>query len=194
MQRVLTLAFLFPLDRGDGDWGQLKTLFYAYADFNKFVAKICTHATCHVELVFENDMAFSIFKGSNLFFKTRSFGNPQYKYVSILVTQEEYVKAYEYCTRCTQREIRFNDLGLYLTYAPCCTQSQPSIESGYAFCSQIVTEVLLAAGVAEVQGLIPSKTTPSMLYGVMEQQKTSRTVINSIACKRDLLRHQAVMH
>jgi hypothetical protein len=57
-----------------------------------------------------------------------------------------------------------------------------------------VTEVLLAAGVAEVQDLIPSKTTPSMLYGVMEQQKTSRNVISSLACKRDLLRHQAVMH
>ena len=194
MHRILTLAFLFPLEEGENESNALHTLYFACRDFNKFVAKICTHSTCHVELVFENDMAFSIFKGSNLFFKSRTFSNQHYRLVSICVTPEEYAKAYDYCFRCAQMDISFNDVGLYLTLCPCCATSQPSIESGYAFCSQIVTEALLAAGVAEVEGLIPCKTTPSMLYEVMEQQNTGRNVINSIGCKRDLLKYRAVMH
>ena len=193
-KKILTLAFLFPL--GENDNNMLMVPYDAVMDFNKFVARICKRKTCHVELVFEDGMAFSIFAGSNLFFKPRSFSNPQYRMISLLVTHKEYADAYKYCLECARSEITFTDVGMccaYLQICPCVTSYTPSKEVGHTFCSKIVTEVLLQAKIREVEGLTPCYTTPSMLYDSLEPQVNNRCIISTVAFKRDLLKNHAVL-
>ena len=180
-QRILTMAFLFP---GPGN-----------PAFNRVVALASSFGTCHVELVFEDDMAFSIFAGSKLFFKPRSFSNPEYQLISICVSQAEYTAAYNYCQSCVSHDIEFTDAGMYAAYfqpqsCPFLNTAQ-STELGYTFCSKIVTETLQFAGVPEVDHLTPCTTTPSMLFGVA--QDSARKLINSVAYKRERLVQEGVL-
>ena len=76
-QRILIVAFLFPESANN-------------PLLNTIVARVSKHKTCHVELVFEDDMAFSIFAGSNLFFKHRTFNNPDYTLIALSISSAEY--------------------------------------------------------------------------------------------------------
>lgn len=153
--RILTIAFLFPGPDDDR--------------FNRFVARVSKNKCCHVELVFEDDMAFSIFKGSNLFFKPRSFSNPQYQLVSLFVTPTEYTAAYNFCKMAHSHEIGFTDVGMVAAYLQLCPliNTRPTFEVGYTFCSKVVTEAMQIAGVPEVEHLVPCMTTPSTLFDAL---------------------------
>lgn len=153
--RILTAAFLFP---GPYD-----------PPFNQFVAKVSKNKCCHVELVFEDEMAFSIFKGSNLFFKPRSFSNPEYQLISLFVTPAEYTAAYSFCKMAHSHEIGFTDVGMVAAYLQQCPviNTAPTYEAGYTFCSKVVTEAMQVGGVSEVEHLVPCMTTPSSLYDAL---------------------------
>ena len=161
--RILMVAFLFP---GPGD-----------DPFNRFVARVSRNKCCHVELVFEDQMAFSIFKGSNLFFRPRSFSNPEYQLVSLYVTPSEYAAVYAFCKQAHSSDVAFTDAGMVAAYMQPCPvfNTRPSFELGYTFCSKIVTEALQMGGVAEVEHLVPCMTTPSTLYSAL---KDSRRIVH----------------
>jgi len=172
---IVTAAFLFPVG-WDNDW------------FNLFVAGISANSCCHVELVFEDDMAFSIFSQSNLFFRRRSFANPQYRLVSLSVTPEQYSKAYRFCADAVRHDIAFNEMGIYTAYMQPCPMfyTGSSQEEGMTFCSKIVTEALQAAGIKEVDDLTPCTTTPSTLYTALSY--SDRKIGHSLSFKREQLR------
>ena len=161
--RILVVAFLFPGPDDDG--------------FNQFVAKISRNKCCHVELVFEDQMAFSIFKGSNLFFRPRSFSNPEYQLISLYVSPSEYAAVYSFCQQAHSSEVGFTDMGMVAAYAQPCPifNTRPSFELGYTFCSKIVTEALQMGGVEEAEHLVPCMTTPSTLFSAL---KDSRRVVS----------------
>jgi len=152
-KRTIKLAFLYP---GPDD-----------PFINRLVASVSKNPVCHVELVFEDDMSLSIFKGSSLFFKKRTFSNPEYKLVAINISETQYITAYEFCKSCIQENIEFTDMGMIgaclqpKNCAICCYQ--PSSVTRTTFCSKIITEALQFAGVREVSHLNPCTTTPSML-------------------------------
>ncbi len=173
--RILTVAFLFP-ESGDNDW------------FNRVVARVSRHPCCHVELVFEDDMSFSIFSNSKLFFKKRTFSNPEYRLVSLSVSSLEYATAYSFCAAAMSHEIDFNELGIYAAYFQPCPMlyRQSSIETGYTFCSKVVAEALQAARVQEAEELVPCMTTPSVLYEALKG--SGRRVHHSVRFKMDQLR------
>ena len=173
--RILTIAFLFP-ESADNDW------------FNLLVAKVSQHGCCHVELVFEDDMSFSIFANSKLFFKPRTFANPEYKLVSLSVSNMEYMAAYSYCAAAMSHEITFNELGIYAAYLQPCPMlyTRPSVETGHTFCSKIVTEALQAGGLPEAEYLEPCRTTPSVLYEALHA--SGRRVHHSVTFKMEQLR------
>jgi hypothetical protein len=180
-QRILTLAFLFP--------GKEDPL------FNKMVAAVSWYGACHVELVFENNMAFSIFANSNLFFKARTFSNPDYHLISLSVSHAEYTAAYNFCLSCMTQDIQFTDLGMFAAYFQPQTcpflNTPPSSEVGYTFCSKIVTEALQFAALPEVDSLVPCTTTPSVLFGAVKE--STRKVLNSVPSKRERLKSEGVI-
>ena len=178
--RILTVAFLFP-EGWDNDW------------FNLFVAKMSRHGCCHVELVFEDNMSFSIFADSNLFFKPKTFANPEYRLVSLSVSNMEYLAAYSYCSAAMSHNITFNELGIYTAYMQPCPMfyTRPSVETGHTFCSKIVTEALQAGGLTEADHLEPCRTTPSVLYEALHC--SGRRVGHSVPFKMEQLRHVGVV-
>ena len=180
-QNILTLAFLFPTEED--------------AFLNRLVARMSKHKVCHVELVFEDDMAFSIFAGGDVFFRQRSFANPDYHIISISVPASEYLAAYSFCQSAVQHNISFSSYGMYASYL------QPnkcpflntggSVQVGSTFCSKIVTEALQFASVVEAEHLIPCTTTPSCLFEAF--QESQRKVLCSVPYKREQLRQGVLM-
>jgi len=174
-QRTIKLAFLYP---GKDD-----------PFINRLVAEVSKNPICHVELVFENDMSFSIFQGSSLFFKQRTFSNPEYKLMGLNVSNAEYVAAYSFCEQAVKENLQFTDVGM----VGACIQPQncpmccfrPSESTGQTFCSKIVTEALQFAALPEVQGLHPCTTTPSILFDAISASK--RSVCDTNSYRRQLL-------
>lgn len=180
-QRILTLAFLRPGPE-EKDW------------VNRLVSKVSRHGISHVELVFEDNMAFSIFAGQSVFFKYRTFSNPDYELISISVSQGEYASAYAFCQQAVGHNLGFTDVGMVACYfqprgCPC-INTGASVYVGYTFCSKIVTEALDFASVPEVEGLTPCATTPSCLFDAVCD--SDRKVLSSVPYKRDQLQQVGV--
>ena len=175
-QRVLTLAFLRP---GPND-----------PSFNHLVAKVCKHGICHTEIVFEDNMAFSIFAGQRVFFKQRTFSKPEYELISLSVSDKEYSSIYSFCKQAAQFNIGFTDVGMLAAYfqpRDCpCVNTTASMHAGVTFCSKIVTEALQTAGLSEVEHLKPCATTPSCLYDSVRDSQ--RRLLNSVPYKCNQLK------
>lgn len=174
-QRTLKLAFLYP--------GPEDPL------LNRVVARVSKNPVCHVELVFEDDMSFSIFQGSNLFFRHRTFSNPEYKVVALNVSSEEYLKSYFFCQEAVKHDFVFTDVGMLGSYfqprhCPFLCSS-PSGYSGSTFCSKIVTEALQFGEIPEVAHLIPSTTTPSLLLDTVGE--SPRCVLDTVQFRKQQL-------
>ena len=180
--RILTVAFLFP------DLSKPWLAMSADERFNAIVARACRFPCCHVELVFEDGMAFSIFSRSRLFFRQRSFANPEYRLISLRVPRAEYQAAYAFCAAAMTHEIGFNEIGIYAAYLQLCPvlYTQPSTEAGHTFCSKVVTEAMQAAGTPEAEPLVPCTTTPSMLYGALAESR--RKIHHTVTYKCEQLR------
>jgi hypothetical protein len=181
-QRILTVAFLFPDSKHN-------------PALNIIVAGLSKHKTCHVELVFEDDIAFSIFAGSNLFFKLRSFSNPDYALIPLSIPNDEYTKIYNFCQSAATHDIVFSDFGMILSrlQPKNCPfiNTAPSVQLGHTFCSKIVVEALQFAGTPEVEHLIPCTTTPSCLYDAFKD--SPRKIISSVGYRREQLRQVGVV-
>lgn len=180
-QRMLTLAFVRP---GEND-----------PTFNRIVARMCKHGICHSELVFEDNMAFSIYAGQKVSFRPRTFSNPDYELISLAVTQSEYHNAYCFCDQSADNDISFTDIGMLAAYfqpkgCPCINTSASAV-AGHTFCSKIVTEALQFAGVVEVDGLKPCTTTPSCLYDAVKD--SHRKLLGSVPYKCEQLKHSGVI-
>lgn len=180
-QRILTLAFLCPTEEDDF--------------LNRLVARMSRRKVCHVELVFEDSMAFSIFAGSDVYFRQRSFSNPDYILISITVPEPEYLGIYSFCRSAVTHGIKFSDFAMFASYlqpkgCPFLNTAESAV-AGRTFCSKIVTEALQFGGNGEAEHLIPCTTTPSCLYEAFED--SPRRVLNSVPYKREQLRQGVVM-
>jgi hypothetical protein len=179
--RMLTLAFVRPGPRDPV--------------FNRIVARMCRHGICHAELVFEDNMAFSIFAGQQVFFRPRTLSNPDYELVTLSVSHAEYASAYCFCKQAAENAIGFTDVGMLAAYfqpkgCPCINTSS-SLSVGHTFCSKIVTEALQFAGVKEAEALSPCTTTPSCLYEAVRDSQ--RKLLCSVPYKCEQLRHSGVI-
>ena len=154
----LTLAFLRP--SADDKW------------MNRLTARASRHGICHVELVFDGMMAFSIYHDSTPFLKQRSMSNPGYEFVSLSVSSKEYRAALQFCRSAVAEAYAFDDRGLYLASVhPGGCLDKPSSAVGKTFCSKIITEALQFGDVEEVDHLYPSAVTPSSLYAAVKDSQ-----------------------
>lgn len=155
---TLSLAFLRP--PSDDRW------------MNRLTAGVSKHGVCHVELIFENNLAFSIYHDSTPFLRQRTMSNPNYEFVSLSVSHQEYRAALQFCRSAVAEAYRFDELGMYLSVVhPGSCAHKPSSELGKTFCSKIIVEALQFADVEEVQGMCPSAATPSSLYAAVKNSQ-----------------------
>ena len=63
---------------------------------NRLTACASKHGICHVELVFDGGLAFSIYEDRSLFLRQRSMANPGYELVLLAVSQKEYKAALQF--------------------------------------------------------------------------------------------------
>ena len=138
----LTLAFLRP--SADDKW------------MNRLTARASRHGICHVELVFDGMMAFSIYHDSTPFLKQRSMSNPGYEFVSLSVSSKEYRAALQFCRSAVAEAYAFDDRGLYLASVhPGGCLDKPSSAVGKTFSLDSPFLVLATQNPVEQEGTYP---------------------------------------
>ncbi len=175
-RKILTVAFLRPSP--DDHWA------------NTLTARVSRHPFCHVELFFESlNQSFSVVWGETAGFRPKNLSNPNYHVVSLGVSVQEYDRCLEYCKTCVTHVLPFDDCGMWRSwFPPClsCTWCDGSSHSkGRTFCSKLITEALQFGGVVEVGSLLPSATTPSMLFQALAG--SPRIICSGVPFKRQAI-------
>lgn len=158
----------------------VKILFYKPFENDCFINRFVSYLDppfCHVEICFENNMASSIFAGEKVFFKQRTYANPNYIIEAITVPDENYNDMYRMCIERERVGMGFDSFGMYTAMIPLIK----SMQVNCTFCSRHVTEVLQRGKVSEVMHLDASKVSPSKLHHVLRQSK--KMVIDSVPYK-----------
>jgi len=166
--------------RGGTENRTVQILFYKPIKNDLFMNQVVAYFDppfCHVEIRFENGMASSIFAGEKIFFKFRTYANPNYLIEAISVPEPDYMAMYKLCVDRERAGIGFDSFGMYTSIVPLIHNN--NIKS--TFCSRHVTEVLQAGNVPEVKNLNPCKVSPSKLYHLLKKSK--RAVIDSVPFK-----------
>jgi hypothetical protein len=180
--KVVTLAFLRP---SPDDYDSARD----YCT-NRLTACFSRHGFCHVELVFDGGMAFSIYdNGAGAALRARTLSNPNYELVPLSVTGAEYRACLQFCSNLSQKAVGFDSLGMYcaplragLPCGLCACFERTSERAGKTFCSKVIVEAMQFAGVPEVDGLTPSAATPSSLYAAV--RASERRVCDSVRVSR----------
>lgn len=124
---------------------------------NHMVAKL-DGPFCHCELQFPNQEACTIYMGTNVVLKKRSFDSSAYTGVTINCSVTELEKAHQFArsqhTACT----RFDTLAMSMALMP---RVFPHTGSG-TFCSKLCADILLAANL--ITACPTHKLSPSALY------------------------------
>jgi hypothetical protein len=150
---------------------------------NRLTAGVSRHGFCHVELVFDGGLAFSIVSDGVAGFRQRFLGNPHYELVPLAVTGGEYRGCAQFCASVHRKGLGFDSIGMYCaSIHPGCCCARTSEQVGATFCSKVIAEALQFGGVREVEGLVPSGTTPSTLYASV--CGSERRVCDSVRLQR----------
>jgi hypothetical protein len=169
MQKKIMLCFYRP--SGQDVW------------LNRAVALLGRHPYCHVEMRFDDGYATSIFAGEDVFYRKRSYSNPNYTLLTILVNDKQERDLKKTAQEAANGGVSFDSCGMYAAAWPCvsavygafcgCDWSSESTGTTYAsimrptFCSKYITSLLQNVEIPEVARLNARSTTPSMLYDSM---------------------------
>lgn len=148
---------------------------------NRLVASVGKHYVSHVEILFEDDMAASIFAEDNVFFRKRSYANPFYRIKAFLVPASSYWLMYNYAKRCAERQLGFSNTKMFC--GPLIGYSG-WLSSDRTFCSEFVTHTLQVGGVPFAMKMDAKCSTPSTLLQHMNSIET--VCFDSTAFKLDL--------
>jgi hypothetical protein len=146
---------------------------------NRFVASVGSHYVSHVEIMFEDDMAASIFADETVFFKKRSYANPYYRIKAFTVAAKSYHLMYQFAQRCAEQQKSFSNCKMF-----CGPLIGYRGSSDRTFCSEFVTHTLQVGGVPFAMKMDAGRSTPSALLGHMNAIET--VCFDSTAFKLDL--------
>jgi hypothetical protein len=134
---------------------------------NQLVASFGKHYVSHVEIMFEDDMAASIFADEVVFFRKRSYSNPNYIIKGFDVSSTSYWLMYNFARGCAERNVGFSNskmfCGPFLGYVG---------SSDHTFCSEFVTQALHVGGVEFANNIVAHRSTPSTLLEFMNSHQT----------------------
>ena len=169
----------------------------------------------HIELVFADGTASSIYAGETVFMHYRRFANPNYTTVGITASAEQVARARKYCSDATASFVGFDDVGMYTSrlsqpiksmcrgvWGTCSAISRLFLYRGHqqkqnvevTFCSKYVTCALQYAGIVGFERLDANATSPSQLYRFVSALAQEKGINNRISTlltvtpfRRDLL-------
>jgi hypothetical protein len=133
---------------------------------NKIVA-LADPPFCHCELQFPDDTACSIYMGTSVVMKKRSFDTDHYHCIEVSTSRDRIDDAFRLCVDATNRNVRFSSLQMMQCIAAGMS-GKTEIGHGsmqddtFTFCSKLVTSVLLDSNVVPCS--IRRNPTPSELY------------------------------
>jgi hypothetical protein len=134
---------------------------------NRAVASVSKHYVSHVEILFDDDMAASIFADDTVFFRPRTYANPYYRIKAFTVPAPSYRLVYEYAKGAAERQMRFSNAKMFCG---------PLVGfRGYSddtFCSEFVTCALQVGGVPFAMKMDAGRSTPSSLLDRMNAIET----------------------
>jgi hypothetical protein len=134
---------------------------------NQLVASCGKHYVSHVEIMFEDDMAASIFADEVVFFRKRSYSNPNYCIKGFDVSSTSYWLMYNFARSAAERNLGFSNskmfCGPFLGYMG---------SSDHTFCSKFVTSTLQIGGVEFAMKIDAHRSTPSTLLEFMNSHQT----------------------
>ena len=134
---------------------------------NRLVAWSGKNFVSHVEILFEDNMAASIFADDTVFFRERSYANPYYRIKMFLVSPTSYWLMYNYAKSCAERQIPFSN-----TKMICGPLIGFSGGADATFCSEFVTHTLQVGGVSFAMKMDATRSTPSILFEHMQHHET----------------------
>jgi hypothetical protein len=146
---------------------------------NRLVASVGTHYVSHVEIMFEDDMAASIFADETVFFRKRSYANPYYRIKAFTVPFKSYDLMYQFAKRSSEQQKGFSNAKMF-----CGPILGYRGSSDNTFCSEFVTNTLQVGGVGFAMKMDAGRSTPSALLGHMNAIET--VCFDSTSFKLDL--------
>lgn len=143
---------------------QIHVHFYAPNESDHILNHIVTQYDppfSHCDVQFEDGMASSVYQRETVYWRKRGFRKPGYTKLTVHApTHADYQRAYQLCHDRAASQMQFDAIGMYTL--PLISSLQIERE-GYTFCSKHCTEVLQAANIKAVAGLVPKSVTPSAL-------------------------------
>jgi len=129
---------------------------------NRLVASMGKHYVSHVEIMFEDGMAASIFAEDVVFWKERTYSNPQYKILGVEVPTKSYWQMYNHAQDTARRQVGFDNVKMF-----CGPFMGYRGSSDRTYCSEFVTQTLQVGGVKWAMKMNASRSTPSGLLDFM---------------------------
>lgn len=125
---------------------------------NKLVSRL-DPPYCHCELQFQDGAACSIYMGSKVAFKKRTFCTSNYDPIVIECDKIAYENMRRTAQSIADREVEFSTIRMTasLVWLP------TALPSDMTFCSELCADVLLSGGLLE-PGIDTAKVTPSGLH------------------------------
>jgi len=134
---------------------------------NRLVASVGQHYVSHVEILFEDDMAASIFADDTVFFRRRSYSNPHYKIKAFTVSTSSYLQIYDFAKSSADRNVGFSNCKMF-----CGPWIGYTGSPDHTFCSEFVTKALQVGGVPFAMKMDACRSTPSRLLDRMNSIET----------------------
>jgi len=129
--------------------------------FNKLVSKL-DGPFCHCELQFPDDASCSIYMGTRVTLKKRSFDPTNYTCVAVMCSKKEQEAAQLAAAQHQQRGTPFSALAM--SYSMLWMLMAPTSDT--TFCSKLVADLLKTANVLP-QSFVSERITPSALHCVL---------------------------
>jgi len=168
----LRMAGAFPAVRKDEPGIRLRLCFFEPRGerepwINRVVAAVSKHYVSHVEILFDDDMAASIFADDHVFFRPRTYANPYYHIKAFTVPAPSYRLIYDYARGAAERQVRFSNAKMF-----CGPLVGFRGSSDDTFCSEFVTQALQVGGVPFAMKMDAARSTPSSLLERMNAIET----------------------
>jgi len=131
---------------------------------NKLVASI-DWPFCHVELQFADDRACSIYMGSAVALRTRTFDSPNYQCLRLACSDHQHTLAAGHAKHLHGKGLLFSSLQM----TSCLLWASAMPSNKHTFCSKLVTEILQQAGLVGA-GVDAHSTSPNGLHRLLRTQ------------------------
>ena len=134
---------------------------------------------CHCELQFEDGIACSIYMGTTVVLKARTFEAPHYTCVLVDCTNASYKRAKELATQAYDDQLQFSALRMSTSYL----RIPYTHSDNTTFCSKLIADICQKADII-APDVCCRHITPSQLYGLLTPLAACSGTSKNLSCTR----------